>query len=172
MSEMSLDALRQNLTNPQRVYLWEFEIPAPKGSGDTDVWILRTQMMQEPGRRFDPIDIPFKGTGGFRVPGKEVYTHEITVRVLEGEDAKAFEAIQSWMELIRSNISGLGSADPDLKSDAIVRLLDSKGETTKAIKLVGMYPQEKPTVDLDYSTNDSQKYDVTFSFDRWETITV
>ena len=37
MGQMSMDALRQNLTNPQRVYLWEFEIPAPRGLGSSDL---------------------------------------------------------------------------------------------------------------------------------------
>ena len=168
MARMNLDALRQHLTAPQRVYLWEFEIPSPKGVGDPEVWIIRAQAVEEPGRSFAPIDIPFKGTGGVRVPGKETYDHEITVRLLEGEDAKTYEAIQSWMKLIRDNVSGLGLSDPDLKTDAVLSLLDSLGNTVKRVKIVGMYPQAKADVALDYATNDPMRYEITFAFDRWE----
>ncbi len=165
---MGMDALRNNLTRPQRVYLWEFEIPAPKGLGSSDIWVLRTNAIEEPGRSFAPILIPYKGTGGIVVPGKETYSHTITVRLLEGEDARGYEAVQSWMRLIRDNVAGVGVSDPDLKTDAVVSLLDSKGNVTKRIKIVGMYPQEKEPLALDYDTNDVAKYGIIFAFDRWE----
>jgi len=149
--------------------MWEFEIPSPKGVGDADVWVLRTQAVVEPGRSFTPIDIPYKGTGGLRVPGKEVYSHEFTVRLLEGEDAKGFEAVQSWMKLIRDNIDGVGLSDPSLKTDAVVRLLTTQGEVAKQIKIVGMYPQAKPDVTLNYDDNAIEAYEITFAYDRWET---
>ena len=168
MAQMSMDSLRQNLTNPQRVYLWEFEIPAPRGLGSADIWVIRSQAVSEPGRSFTPIPVPYKGTGGIVVPGKETYSHTLLVRLLEGEDARSYEAIQSWMKLIRDNVSGVGLGDPDLKSDAVVTLLDSKGSAVKRIKIVGMYPQEKADSALDYNTNDIQKYDITFAYDRWE----
>jgi hypothetical protein len=166
--KMGLDALRSNVSNPQRTYLWEFEIPVPKGVGDPDVFLLRCQAVEEPGRRFAPIDIPFKGTGGVRYPGKEEYDHEVTVRLIEGTDAKTYEFIQSWMKLIRNNTNGTGLADTEIKADAVLRLLDQEGNTTKKVKLVGMFPQNKANVPLDYAVNDSMKYDITFAYDRWE----
>ena len=168
MPNMGMDSLKQNLTNPQRIFMWEFEIPAPKGLGTADIWVIRTQAAQEPGRSFTPIAIPFKGTGGIVVPGKEVYDHTLTVRMLEGEDAKSYEAIQSWMKLIRDNVTGVGLSDPSLKTDAVVSLIDTKGVVTKRVKIVGMYPQDKGVVALDYDQNDVQKYEVVFAYDRWE----
>ena len=171
MPNMGMDSLKQNLTNPQRVFMWEFEIPAPRGLGTSDIWIIRTQAAAEPGRSFTPIPIPFKGTGGLVVPGKEVYDHTLTVRMLEGEDAKTYEAIQSWMKLIRDNVTGVGLGDPDQKTDAVISLIDTKGIVTKRVKLVGCYPQEKAAVALDYDTNDVHKYELTFAYDRWEELT-
>jgi hypothetical protein len=72
------------------------------------------------------------------------------------------------MRLIRDNVAGVGVSDPDLKTDAVVSLLDSKGNVTKRIKIVGMYPQEKEPLALDYDTNDVAKYGIIFAFDRWE----
>ena len=168
--KMNLDALKQNLTNPQRTFMWEFEIPAPKGTGSADVWVIRAQSIEEPGRSFAAIDIPYKGTGGLRVPGKEVYDHEFTVRVIEGEDAATFQAIQSWMKLIRDNVDGTGLTDPELKTDAVVRLLTTGGDVAKQIKIVGMYPQAKPDVTLNYDENAIEAYEITFAYDRWETM--
>ena len=102
------------------------------------------------------------------MPGKETYSHKFTVRLLEGEDAKGYEAVQSWMRLIRDNVTGIGLGDPDLKSDAVVTLSDSKGAAVKRVKIVGMYPEEKADSALDYNTNDTQKYEITFVYDRWE----
>jgi len=168
MAQMNLDALRTTLTDPQRIFMWEFEIPAPKGLGTPDIYVLRSQAVTEPGRNFEPIDINFKGTGGFRVPGRERYTHEFTVRMIEGEDARAYQAIQSWMKLIRDNVTGIGVADMDMKTDAVVTLLTTRGDVAKRIKIIGMYPQAKPDVTLDYDANDTEKYEITFAFDRWE----
>ena len=168
MPNMGMDSLKQNLSNPQRVFMWEFEIPAPKGLGTSDIWILRTQATAEPGRSFTPIEIPFKGTGGLVVPGKEKYEHTIKVSMLEGEDAKSYEAIQSWMKLIRDNVTGVGLSDPSLKTDGVVSLIDTKGIVTKRVKIVGMWPQDKGAVNLSYESNEVQKYDITFAFDRWE----
>jgi len=170
--KMNLDALKANLSNPQRAFMWEFEIPAPKGTGSSDVWVLRAQSIEEPGRSFAAIDIPFKGTGGVRVPGKEVYDHEFTVKLVEGEDAATFQAIQSWMKLVRDNVSGVGSPDGDIKTDAVVRLLTLAGTVSKQIKIVGMYPQAKPKVALSYDENAIENYEVTFAYDRWEEMSV
>lgn len=168
MAQLNVDALKNNLTTPQRVFLYEFEIPAPKGTGVSDIWVIRAMSIQEPGRSFDPIDIPYKGTGGMRVPGKEKYSHEFTVRILESEDGASFNAIHSWMQLVRNNRTGVGSSDADIKTDAVVTKLSTKGEATRRFKFIGIYPQDKPLSALDSKTNEVQEYEVVFAYDRWE----
>lgn len=168
MGQIGVDVLKNNLTNPARVYQWDFEIPAPKGVGSTDVWFIRAQSAHIPGKNFEDILINYKATGGFNVPGRERYDHSIEIIVLEGEDRRGFDAINSWMNLIRDPRTGEGSADNDLKTDAIVTLTKANGEIWMAIKLIGIYPKAVANVDLTYNTSKEISYSVTFSYDRWE----
>ena len=57
--DYGLDALRQNLTNPQRGFMWTLEIPAPVGLGTSDLFRLRVKKFEEPDRSFENIDINF-----------------------------------------------------------------------------------------------------------------
>jgi hypothetical protein len=167
MGQMGVDTLKNNLTNPARIYLWDFEIPAPKGSGSTDVWFIRAQTATIPGKSFEDIDINYKGTGGYRVPGRERFDHNYPVTVIEGEDRLAFTAINSWQNQIRGT-NGVGEPDSALKTDAIITLNDNKESAWLRIKLVGIYPKEVGNVDLTYDNSGNVKFNVVFSYDRWE----
>ena len=171
MGQMGLDALRQNLSNPQRAYMFTFEIPAPIGLGDPNTWVLRVKAAEEPERSFDKIEIPFMGTAGLVLPGKEKYSHEMKVTVLEGEDAATYQFVQSWMAMIRDNISGVGLGDPDLMADGVLTEYDTKGNAVKRIKITGMYPQAKGAVPLAWENSKVVEYDITFAFQRIETMT-
>ena len=169
MGQMGVDVLKNNLTNPARTYLWEFEIPAPKGTGSNDVWFIRAVSAIIPGKSFDDIDINYKGTGGFRVPGRERYSHDFPVTILEGEDKRGFVAINSWQNQIRS-IDGTGEPDSNLKTDGILILLDNKESSWNRIKLTGIYPKSVGDVELSYDNSTNIKFNVVFSYDRWEPI--
>lgn len=171
MGQIGLDVIKNNVTNPARTYLWDFEIPSPKGSGTTDVWFIRAQSTVIPGKSFDDIDINYKGTGGFRVPGRERYSHDFPVTVIEGTDKKGFDAIHSWMELVRASVSGEGEPDPDIKADAILTCFDQKGNPWLRIKMVGMYPKNIADIDLNYNASAAILFNVMFSYDRWEELT-
>lgn len=170
MPDLGLDSIKSNVTNPARVFLWEFEIPSPKGNADSTVWFIRAQSTSLPGKSFEDIDINFKGTGGFRVPGRERYDHNFPVTIIESEDRKGFDAIHSWMNDIRNNISGLGEGDGAVKTDAILKMISQKGETWLQIKMVGMYPKEVGNVELNYNASDAIRFPVVFAYDRWEEV--
>jgi hypothetical protein len=168
MGQMGADVLKNNLTNPARIYQWDFQIPAPVGGGDTDVWLLRAQSVHIPGKSFEDITIDYKATGGFVVPGRERYDHNFPVTIIESEDRKGFDGINGWMNAIRDAVSGQGSPDATLKTDAVLTLTDEQENTWLAIKLIGMYPKSVDNVDLNYNSSGVVKFNVTFSYDRWE----
>jgi len=168
MAEMGVNALKNNLTNPARTYLWEMIIPNPIGGGDSETLTLRCQSTNVPGRSFGEIKVPFKQSAGLKFPGKLTYSQIWACTFIEGEDKKIFDAIHAWNQSVINDYENIGEGDTEIKQDLYLTLLTTKGDEALKIKLVGCYPQEVGEVALNYETEDSIKYPVTFSFDRWE----
>jgi len=166
---MSLDinVLKNNLTTPQRTFKWEFDIPSPKGSGGSDLWNVRAVSTNEPEVSFEEIVVEYKGTEGFVVPGRKRNTHQFTVTLIESEDGKTLDAITSWMELIRSGLTGAGVPDPMLKTDVIISKFGTDNTVTKRIKMKGAWIKKKGETTFAQNANEVQMYEVTFAFDQW-----
>ena len=166
---LNIDSLKQNLGTPQRSFMFEFEIPAPKGSGSADIYVIRTHAVEEPERSFDDILVNYKGTGGLNIPGRERYSHQFRVRLLESEDAQSFASIQSWMDLIRNSNSGTGVLDQALKSTAVLsRISTADGNVNMRLKINGIYPKMKPSYMHDSDINDIRRDEFVFAFDSFE----
>jgi hypothetical protein len=171
MAEMGIDALRTNLTNPARDFLWDVLIPVPVGNGDFSTFQLRAQSSNIPGRSNEAIAIPYKGTAGIVVAGKLTYSHEWACTFIEGEDKKVFDAVHSWQQDITNNISGIGVGDPFYKTDVYITLLETSGDTFMKIKMKGAWIKTVADVPLAYESNNTIKYSVTFAYDSWEDMT-
>ena len=162
---MSLDVnvLKNNLTDVQRTFKWELDIPSPKGLGTNDLWNIRAISTVEPSESYEPIDIDYKGTAGFRVAGRRRLDHEFTVTLIEGEDGGTLDAIKSWMDIVGT------TADSDYKTDMVISKYSYDDSTvTKRIKLIGCYPQKRDGGDLVSDASERQNYTVTFAFDDLE----
>lgn len=170
MPDMGVDILKNNLTNPARTYLWEVIIPNPIGGGDSNTLLVRCQSSNIPGRSFGEILVPYKQTGGVKFPGKLTYDHTWDCVFIEGEDKKIFDAIYGWNQKVVNDYDGVGEGDDAIKSDIVLTLITTKGQTFQKIKLVGCYPQAVGPVALAYDGTDPVRYTVTFSFDRWENV--
>lgn len=168
MPNMSVDILRQNLTNPARTYLWEVVFPVPVGGGDSTVMSVRCQSTQKPSKSFgDSILVPFQQTGGVKYPGKLTFDHTWECVFVEGEDKAIFNAINGWMEQIVNTTTGIGVGDENVKQDVYLNLINTKGVIYQKIKLVGCYPQNIAAVDLAYEGDGEVKYTTTWSYDYW-----
>ena len=169
MPEMSINALKANLSNPQRSYLWEILIPAPIGDGEVQTYTLRAQSTVIPGRKQGQIKIPFKQTPGVAIPGKLEFDQSWACTFIEGEDQAVWTAINSWMQKIVNVTTGRGEGDNNVKTDVFLTLLDVPGDITLKLKLKGCYVMELGTVELTYAEGEGLvKFPVTFSFDYVE----
>lgn len=164
---MSIDALRNNLTNPARVYMWDVVIPNLPGGGNEDTIEIRGFSSAIPGRAVGEILLPFKGTAGMKVPGKLDLTHTWAVTFRESTDKKTFEALHAWQEAIIGVKTGIGGPDPMVKADLYLRCLDLNGSPWLKIKLVGCYVQGIDEVPLSYDADGVIMYTCTFSYDYW-----
>ena len=167
MVQMSVDSLRNNLTNPARVYLWEVVMPNPL-EGDTETLLLRAQTTALPERSFGSILIPFKQTGGVKFPGKTTYTHALDITFIEGEDRQILTTFFDMMDDIIGSASGIGQLN--YKRDIYIHLLNQDGVVAKKIKLIGTYPERMSGVERNHESETPMQFTITFSFDRWEPV--
>jgi len=164
MAEMSVNSLKNNLSNPARTYLWEVLFANPLG-GDTETLLLRCRSTSIPGVSVGSILLPFKQTGGVKYPGKKIYSHTWACTFVEGEDREMWDAFYAWAQAIINDETGLGSFN--IKTDVYLHLIDTDGTVSKKIKLVGAYIESQDDVALSYDDEKEINIAVTFSYDYW-----
>ena len=164
--QMSVDSLKDNLTNPARTYLFEVFIPNP-GGGNTETLALRCQAASIPERSFGTaIHVDYKQTAGIQFPGKDTNPHTWDLTFMEGEDREVMKAFDTWCNKIVNNRTGIGALG--YKTNVYLHLLNTDGSVAMKIKLVGAFPLTKGTVALDWTTEEKILIPVTLSYDRWE----
>lgn len=168
--DFSVNVLKNNLTNPQRIYMWEVLIPTPVGGGQSETFSVRARSAEIPGSSFGTINIPYKQTAGIVVAGKLQYDHKWECVLIEGEDHAVYDALYEWQQQIVNNLTGIGVGDPLYKTDMYIILQDTTGETGMKIKLKGAYIEAIGKVGLDYENEGIVKYPVTFAFDSFEKV--
>ena len=164
MAEMSVNALKNNLTNPARDYLWEVIFASPLG-GDTNTLLLRARSSIIPGRSVGNIHIPFKQTGGVEYPGKLTFSHNWTCTFVEGEDAKMWKAFYDWAQKIINTETGIGNFS--IKTDIYLNLLNTDGSSRMKIKIVGAFIKEAADITFDYVSDKEINIATTWSYDYW-----
>lgn len=167
MSKMNVDALKANLTNPARSYLWEILFVNPIGGGSSESLRLRCQSTAVPGFNFGSIVIPFKQTPGVKFPGKLNMSHTWTSVFIEGMDKKIFDSIYAWRQFVVNDVAGIGGPDTAIKSNIFLNLLDANGDYTSKFKLIGCYPESMDDTPLAYDDESELRYSVTWSYDYW-----
>ena len=98
MSNLGVDSLKGNLTNPSRSYLWDVLIPIPIGGGDFATYQIRAQSTQIPQSSTTSIHIDYKQTAGIELAGKKSYEHTWACAFLESEDHKTYDALYAWQQ--------------------------------------------------------------------------
>jgi len=165
---MSADNLKNDISSPAKVYLWDVAFANVIGGGDRDHLEVRAQSTAIPGRSFGEILVPYMGSAGVKYPGKLVMTHIWPAVFIEGNDRATWDAVYPWMQAIQNARTGVGGNDPDIKADVYLRLIGQNKAVTSKIKLVGCYPQAVDEVPLAYEDESNIFYNVTFSYDYWE----
>lgn len=170
MASFSVDTLKNNLTNPQRTYLFEILIPSPIGGGDGNVIAIRAESTEIPGKSFGRIAIPYKQTAGIEVAGKLTYDHTWSVVLREGEDHASYDVLNDWANYIVNPLTGIGVGDPLYKTDLYVIEQTTVGGTSLKFKIKGAWIQNIAKVALSYADEGIVKLDCTFVFDDFEPI--
>lgn len=167
MGNMSADNLKNNLNTLAKIFLWEAVFVNPVGGGDAEVLNVRCQSTTKPGRSFGSILIDYKATAGIKYAGRMRLTHTFPCTFVESTDAKTYDALYKWMQVICHNRLGIGAPDPAYKADIYLNLLNEDGTIAEKIKLTGAYVELLDETPLNYGTDAGIVYSVTFSYDNW-----
>ncbi len=180
MSDFRIWERAKALDDIQRTYNFELDIDIPDivFSGkiiDKESLLIRTRSAVLPGRTVEAIESYFGPTKQL-FPGRINFTNTFSVQFEETEDQAIAKTLYSWQEYIMSigSASALGSSKATKKSQIVANYMKlymyKYGNNTKTAKMVvfkNAWLSGFDDVSLEYSSNDSVKYNATFTFDSW-----
>jgi hypothetical protein len=158
----------RNLPDISKTYMWELFIPSI-AELEMDDMVVRVRNTQIPGRTITPIESFFLGTKTF-YPGRTEFTNSVTMQIEEFEDQKVLTSFNSWQELIFNYDEGQQGAESKRDIVRDVELLMYAGDGSKLEKKIifkNAWPQSIADSALDYTGNESIKYDITLQYDFW-----
>lgn len=129
---------------------------------------LLAQSTNVPALTMGVIEVPYFGRK-IKVAGDRTYA-EWTTTVMVEEDFSARGALEQWqMDMNRgaSNVRTL--INEEYKKEAEVLLYGKAGNVIRTYKLIGCWPTDVGTIELDWNTTDTiGTYTVTWAFDFME----
>jgi len=166
-----IDVLKNNLTNPARAYLFDVIFPIPMGGGDAETLMLRCQAASIPTVGVGEIKVPYKQTAGTKYHGKVTMDQTWALTFIEGEDKAIFQEFYNWIKKVVDPKSGIGTPDPDVKTDVILSLRTTADQEYLKLKLRGAWVEKIGPVDLAMDTETPIRLPVTLAYDYWEQLT-
>lgn len=175
MANFTIAGRMKNLPDIQKSYMWELFIPSIEEL-DQDEMVLRVRNVVIPGRTITPIESFFLGTKQF-FPGRTEYAGTFNFQAEEFEDQKVHKALHAWMQYLfdydpNSVTAGAQKAPgkTDVTRDVVLKMYKSDGSAMENdVVFYGSWPQAVGDAALDYTANDSVKFDVTMQYDYWLT---
>jgi len=170
----------KKLGDVQRTYTWKVFIPdiskVTNTKIDADNFILRARSVSLPSRGNDPIESYFYGMKQV-FPGRPVFTNTMSITLEEFEDQKLLKALYEWQENIYS--TDLKSGHPGNASlgsktqyavDVLLRMYKQfeNEELDKYVRVKNAWISNIDEVNLDYTAQDSVKYNLTLAYDWWQ----
>jgi hypothetical protein len=153
--------------------LFQVQITNPvSGAGDLKTPFM-VQASQIPESTLGTIEVPYFGRK-IKLAGDRTFA-QWTVTVINDEDFLIRNAMEAWSAAINShqgNLRGFPNASPlNYKSQAQVVQYSKTGEILRTYQFNGIYPQSVASIPVDWNTTDDiERFDVTFDFDWWEVV--
>lgn len=133
---------------------------------------MRARSTTLPGDSVSSIGVNYFGRE-IKVAGNRSFT-DWSFTVINDEDFVIRNAFERWMSGLNSHVSNL--RDPSMVSpvgyqqDAFVTQYGKAGNVIKRYKLVGCFPTDVSTIDLDWAADNIEEFTVTFAYQWWETL--
>jgi hypothetical protein len=117
------------------------------------------------------IEVPYFGRK-VKIAGDRTFA-EWTVTIINDEDFLVRNAMENWMSQINThvgNIRPFGSSSPsEYKSQAQITQFSKTGAELRTYTFNGLFPTTVAPITMDWNTTDDiERFDVTFQYDWWE----
>lgn len=177
----------------QRTYLWELIIPdahviAPDVFSEEEDFIIRVRSTGIPARGIEPIPSNFMTMTQYFM-GKPQIDSNISTTLEEFEDQKVSLFLYSWRQTIFNigpnptesvtenvNQSVAGAAAYSSKRSGLARTMYLRmyayngDKLPYQVKFINAWPENVESLSLDYTMNESVKYNVSWKFDYWQLV--
>lgn len=153
-----------------RPTLFKVELSNPSGTpalGDFAKAEFMIQATSLPGSTIGSIDVPYFGRK-IRVAGDRTF-EPWSVQVLNDEDFKVRDGLETWHNLINSLEGNLGVSNPTTyKADVSVVQYSKNGNPIRRYKFKGLFPTEISPIELSWNDTDTiETFSTTFMYDYY-----
>lgn len=123
------------------------------------------QSTQVPAMTMGVIEVPYMGRK-IKVAGDRTYA-EWTTTVMVEEDFGLRDTLERWqMDINQAEANTRALVGEQYKKDAQIFLFDKQGGIARQYDLIGLWPSDVGTIELDWNTTDTiATYQVTWAFD-------
>lgn len=136
------------------------------GAGD-QVFTALCRASGLPAWNLTPVEV-FHFGRPIKLPANRTF-EDWTVTVINDEDFKIRNALEEWSNAINSlegNVRNAPGSEASLiKSTAEVSQFSQTGEVIRTYKFVGIFPTAIAGIDLDWSSENVEEFQVTFAYD-------
>lgn len=134
---------------------------------------FRARASSLPGDAVSSIGVNYFGRE-IKVAGNRSFP-DWSITVIQDEDFDLRNAFERWMSGLNSHVGNLRlpsmlSGDGGYQQDAFITQYGKAGDILKVYKLVGCFPTDVSAIDVDWSSEAIEEFNVTFAYQWWESL--
>ena len=152
--------------NPQRSYEFEVELIGSTVSGSLPLLTQRVETISIPEVSVETFEINYKGRKTIHA-GRDSSPHTVSVTFWDSEAHEVYEFFKGWIDRgISDQVVGGGVTRDQYSAEMVIKMMAADSTTvTREFRLTGVFPTTIGEASLDYTTSDSKKVEVTFSYE-------
>lgn len=160
----SINEFRGSMRNEgARQHLFQVTITNPVNPAGDQLTPFMVRSTSVPTEVINPISIPYMGRD-IKVPGSRPSYEDWSGTITNDENFIIRNALEEWMQRINGkegNLRGTGNVY------GTVRIIQysKEGQIIRVYELVNAFPNSLSPISFDWSADDVEVYDVTFSYD-------
>ena len=168
----SIENIKSNLIGGgARSALFKASFTYPEGVEETSSQKLEFLCRASSGipqSQINPLEVDYMGRK-VKVAGTRPVFPDWTLTIINDEDFAIRNDLEKWMNLINGHVDNQQPTGlRDYKTDGYIDQLSKDGSVLRRYIFKGIFPTDLSAIALDWSTDEIQSFDVTFSIDWWE----
>ena len=127
---------------------------------------LRVQCQQavKPGMTVENVEVMLFGHT-LEYAGRLTYSHDMSVTYVENVKGEIIRIFEKWAEVIRSHTSQHGEFKVGYARDAVLQIMDNKGDIVLEYKIKNIWPSSVPDIQMDGTSANLITHQISFKYD-------